>query len=157
MQAGGFEGFSFREIASDVGIKSSSVHYHFPTKEALAAAVVRRWSEQTAALVDEAMKRDSDPVRVWTNTFRGTAFSKGRMCPCTVLGAASKALPPEVAMEVKSFFKMCLGKLAAQGLPAGEASEILSTIIGALVIANALGEKAAYDRATNDLRQNNAA
>jgi AcrR family transcriptional regulator len=44
MQAGGFGGFSFREIAADVGIKSSSVHYHFPTKEDLAAAVIRRWA-----------------------------------------------------------------------------------------------------------------
>ncbi len=42
MQLGGFGGFSFREIAADVGIKSSSVHYHFPTKEDLAAAVIRR-------------------------------------------------------------------------------------------------------------------
>ncbi len=32
MRGGGFNGFSFREIADDVGIKSSSVHYHFPTK-----------------------------------------------------------------------------------------------------------------------------
>jgi len=38
MQFGGFGGFSFREIAADVGIKSSSVHYHFPTKENRAAA-----------------------------------------------------------------------------------------------------------------------
>ncbi len=30
MQRGGFGGFSFREIAADVGIKSSSVHHHFP-------------------------------------------------------------------------------------------------------------------------------
>ena len=39
-------GFSFRELAADVGVKSSSVHYHFPTKEALAAAVIRRWAER---------------------------------------------------------------------------------------------------------------
>ena len=32
MRIGGFNGFSFREIAADVGVKSSSVHYHFPTK-----------------------------------------------------------------------------------------------------------------------------
>ncbi|WP_157628311.1 helix-turn-helix domain-containing protein, partial [Ensifer sp. BR816] len=35
----GYSGFSFREIAADVGVKSASVHYHFPTKERLAAAV----------------------------------------------------------------------------------------------------------------------
>ena len=50
MQLGGFGGFSFREIAADVGIKSSSVHYHFPTKEDLAAAVIRRWAEETSEI-----------------------------------------------------------------------------------------------------------
>ena len=38
----GYNGFSFRDIAADVGIKSASVHHHFPTKPALAAAVARR-------------------------------------------------------------------------------------------------------------------
>ena len=33
----GYNGFSFRDIAADVGIKSASVHHHFPTKPALAA------------------------------------------------------------------------------------------------------------------------
>jgi len=27
----GYNGFSFRDIASGVGVKSSSVHYYFPT------------------------------------------------------------------------------------------------------------------------------
>jgi TetR/AcrR family transcriptional repressor of nem operon len=158
MQLGGFGGFSFREIAADVGIKSSSVHYHFPTKEDLAAAVIRRWAEETSKFIDEELEKDPDPVQVWTNAFRGTALSEGRMCPCTVLGAASQDLPPEVASEVKGFFKMCLDKLVAEGLSANNAAEVLSTITGALVVANALGDTAAYDRATSDLlRQREAA
>lgn len=151
MQLGGFGGFSFREIAADVGIKSSSVHYHFPTKEALAAAVVRRWAEETSKFIDEELEKDSDPVRVWTKAFRGTAVSEGHMCPCTVLGAASQDIPPEVSREVKGFFKMCLDKLTAEGLSANGATEFLSTITGALVVANALGDTGAYDRATSDL------
>ncbi len=147
MQLGGFGGFSFREIAADVGIKSSSVHYHFPTKEDLAAAVIRRWAEETAKFIDEELAKDPDPVRVWTKAFRGTAVSKGHMCPCTVLGAASQDLPIEVSREVKGFFKMCLDKLTAAGLSASSAAAFLSTITGALVLANALGDTAAYDRA----------
>jgi AcrR family transcriptional regulator len=38
----GFNGFSFREIATDVGVKSSSVYYHFQTMD-LAAAVIQRY------------------------------------------------------------------------------------------------------------------
>jgi TetR/AcrR family transcriptional repressor of nem operon len=157
MQQGGFGGFSFREIAADVGIKSSSVHYHFPTKEDLAAAVIRRWAEYTSELIDKELEKDPDPVRVWAKAFRGTAFSEARMCPCTVLGAASQNLPEPVAKEVKGFFKMCQGKLVAEGLSPGKAAEVLSTITGALVLANALGDTAEYDRATRDLLRKGAA
>jgi TetR/AcrR family transcriptional regulator, transcriptional repressor for nem operon len=57
-------GFSFREIAADVGIKSSSVHYHFLTKGDLAATAVRRWAEYTSKHVDGELEKDPDPVRV---------------------------------------------------------------------------------------------
>ena len=151
MQAGGFGGFSFREIASDVGVKSSSVHYHFPTKEDLAAAVIRRWTEDTSKAIDKELQKNPDPVRAWTKAFRGTAMSKSRMCPCTVLAAASRDLPREVAREVNGFFRMCLDKLVAEGLSPGNAAKLLSTITGALIVANALGDALAYDRATSDL------
>jgi TetR/AcrR family transcriptional regulator, transcriptional repressor for nem operon len=157
MRQGGFGGFSFREIATDVGIKSSSVHYHFPTKEDLAAAVIRRWTEYTSELIDKELKKDPDPVHVWTKAFRGTAFSEAHMCPCTVLGAASQDLPKQVAKEVKGFFKMCQKKLVAEGLSPSKAAEVLSTITGALVVANALGDTAEYDRATSDLLSRRAA
>ena len=80
---------------------------------------------------------------MWTNAFRGTALSEGHICPCTVLGAASQDLPAQVASEVKGIFKMCLDKLIAEGLSASDAAKFLSTITGALLIANALGDTAA--------------
>ena len=151
IRLGGFNGFSFREIAADVGIKSSSVHYHFPTKENLAAAVIHRYTDEVAEFIEQELAKDPDPVRVWTRAFRGTLHSAERMCPCTVLGAASLDLPREVAVEVKRFFQMCLDKLIAGGLPSNSAAELLSTITGAMVVANALGDMTAYDRATRDL------
>lgn len=151
MQAGGFSGFSFREIAADVGIKSSSVHYHFPTKEDLAAAVIRRWAEYTCEHIDRELEKDPDPIRVWTKALRGTAFSEPHMCPCTVLGASSYDLPEQVAAEVKRFFKMCQDKLVAEGLSPDKAAELFSTLIGAMVVANALRDTAEYDRATKGL------
>jgi len=151
IQIGGFGGFSFREIAADVGIKSSSVHYHFPTKENLAAAVVRRWGERAFEHFDERLQSDPDPTRVLATMFRGTVFSKGGMCPCTVLGAGAQDLPAEVANEVKTFFKGLGKKLVAAGLNRTKADEVLSRLTGAIVLANALGDRAAYDRATNDI------
>jgi TetR/AcrR family transcriptional regulator, transcriptional repressor for nem operon len=151
IQLGGFGGFSFREIAADVGIKSSSVHYHFPAKEDLAAAVLRRWRENASAHIDAELEREPDPVRAWRHIIRGTVRSETHMCPCTVLAAAIQDLPDQVGNEVKGFFRMWEDKMIGQGLSRVEASKLLSTLIGAMVISNALGDSAHYDRATRDL------
>lgn len=151
IRIGGFNGFSFRDIAADVGIKSSSVHYHFPTKEDLAAAVVRRYTEEVSILIDERMARESNPKKVWTVAFRGTLSSIDKMCPCAVLGASALDLPPVVVEAVKGFFKMCQMKMISQGLSHKDASELLATLMGAMVVANAMGDVKAYDEATVDL------
>jgi TetR/AcrR family transcriptional repressor of nem operon len=151
MRIGGFGGFSFREIAADVGVKSSSVHYHFPTKEDLAAAVIRRYAEALSEKIDRELAKDPDPIGVWTRIFRGTLHSDSRMCPATVLGASALDLPPMVATEVKRFFEMNAGKLVAAGLSPGRAAEFLATITGAQVISIATGDAATFDQATREM------
>jgi TetR/AcrR family transcriptional repressor of nem operon len=151
MRGGGFNGFSFREIADDVGVKSSSVHYHFPTKEKLAAAVVHRYTDRLGEKIDAQLAEGADPYEVLSTAFRGTVYSVNRMCPITVLGAASLDLPQEVSSEVQRFFKMCLDKLTGGGLSQDAATELLATITGAMVVATALDDFTAYDRATSEL------
>jgi TetR/AcrR family transcriptional repressor of nem operon len=151
MRLSGFYGFSFREIAADVGVKSSSVHYHFPTKEKLAAAVIHRYTDEVAEFIDKEAETAPDPVSLWTGAFRGTLCSEERMCPCAVLGAVSKDLPRGLAAEVRRFFKMCLDKMMAAGLSESGSSGLLATITGALVVANALNDVGAYDRAAEGL------
>jgi TetR/AcrR family transcriptional repressor of nem operon len=151
MRSGGFNGFSFREIAEDVGVKSSSVHYHFPTKERLAAAVVRRYTDRLGATIDQELASGADPYDVLSSSFRNTVHSPNRMCPITVLGAGSLDLPEEVAIEVQRFFRMCLDKLTDRGLSENEAAELLATITGAMVVSAALGDLEVFDRATTDL------
>ena len=153
IRIGGFNGFSFREIAAEVGVKSSSVHYYFPTKEKLAAEVIRRYTGKVAKLIDEASANGAEPKKVWTRAFRSTVQSKNHMCPAAVLAAGAMDLPSEVAVEVKAFFKMCLDKLVAAGVAKKGAAAFLSTITGALVLANALGDPDIYDRATKDLER----
>lgn len=150
MRRGGFNGFSFREIAQDVGVKSSSVHYHFPTKEALAAAVIGRYVDRLVAYVEAQAGRD--PLEVWLRAFRHTLTSAGAPCVCPVLAAAALDLPPVVAAEVRRFFTTSLGLLAGHGFAPDEAELILSTCMGAMVMAGALGDAGHFDRATAALR-----
>jgi TetR/AcrR family transcriptional repressor of nem operon len=157
IRLGGFGGFSFREIAADVGIKSSSVHYHFPTKESLAAAVIHRYTDAVSDYIDQELPSDPDAFKVWTRAFRTNLLSAGCMCPAVVLGTASGDLPSEVLKEVQRFYKMHLDKLTKQGLSQKEAAEFLSTITGALVLANAFGDKSMYDRATSEIMKSSTA
>jgi TetR/AcrR family transcriptional repressor of nem operon len=76
IRIGGFNGFSFREVAADVRLKSSSVHYHFPTREKLAAAVVHRYAGEVAQIIDRGLAADPNPVNVWMRAFRETLHSK---------------------------------------------------------------------------------
>ncbi|WP_345191535.1 TetR/AcrR family transcriptional regulator, partial [Gluconacetobacter tumulicola] len=46
---------SFREIAKAVGIKNASMHYHFPTKGDLGAALARRYTEDGEAYLADLL------------------------------------------------------------------------------------------------------
>jgi TetR/AcrR family transcriptional regulator, transcriptional repressor for nem operon len=151
MRVGGFGGFSFRELAADVGVKSSSVHYYFPTKESLGAAVVRRYTDRLAEKVDAELAKGADASEVFANAFRNTAHSESCMCPMVVMGAASADLPAEVLGQVQRFYRMCLDKLLKQGMSQKQAAEFLSTTTGAMVVAKALGDRTLYDRATAEV------
>jgi TetR/AcrR family transcriptional repressor of nem operon len=150
IRLGGFSGFSFRELAADVGVKSSSVHYHFPTKEALGAAVAHRYTDRLAEKIDVEVAKGTDAREALANAFRRTAHSETCMCPMLVMSAASGDLPEEVKSEVQRFFQMCMEKMTVNGVPQKEAAEVLSTITGAIMVANALGDKGMYDKATSD-------
>ncbi len=151
MRRGGFYGFSYREIAADVGVKSSSVHYHFPAKEDLAAAVVARYTDRLVAYVERTATTEAEPLQVWLRAFRATLAAGERPCPCPVLGTTAHDLPPAVALEVRRFFTTCQAMLASQGLEAADADLVLSTSMGAMIIAGALGDLGPFDRATGEL------
>ena len=51
MRRGGYNAVSFRDLASDTDIKSSSVHYHFPRKEYLGVALIKRYAERFFCLL----------------------------------------------------------------------------------------------------------
>lgn len=147
----GFNGFSFREIAEDVGIKSSSVHYHFPTKENLAAAVIRRYKDDVSDHMDELFLKEPDPVRLWSTAFRTTIHSAEKMCPCSVLGVTAYDLPEEVALAVKEFFQMARDKMVEQGLTIERADWLLATILGAQVLSVALQDTDTFDHVVTEL------
>jgi len=103
----GYNGFSFREIASGIGVKSSSVHYHFPAKSDLGVKVANRYSGRfMEALGDPANAPGSalDVLNMVHGLFVAALQKDGQMCLCGVLAAEMPGLPADVAKEARSFF-----------------------------------------------------
>jgi len=151
----GYHGFSFRNIAADVGIKSASVHHHFPTKESLVVALVRRYREQFLA---QAHQGPSGPARArhYRKLFRASLSEGCRMCLCGVLSTESRSLPPAVNDELRGFFEALIADLT-QTLdghcerPDKAACRIIAQLEGAALLARALGDLKVFDRATENL------
>jgi TetR/AcrR family transcriptional repressor of nem operon len=149
----GYGGFSFREIAVDVGIKNASVHHHFPTKGDLAAAVARRYADRFLEAVEREAK-GIGRVQAWRRLFRQALVADGHMCMCGILGSAPTDLPPEVVSEARQFFLRGLEDLGSDGagaLPPNEAKRVMATLEGAMLLATALGDISVFDEATTGL------
>lgn len=148
----GYHGFSFRTVAAEVGVKGASVHYHFSSKDALAAAVTRRYNDRIAEAVQAQVKEGADIVQAWLSVFRGALADGARMCLCGALGVTLGDLSPEVVAEVKRFFDLAITSLVAGGVERKRATEVLAILEGAILMASVCGDIATFDEATASLR-----
>lgn len=115
IRSGGYNAFSFREIADEVGIKSSSVHHYFRRKEDLAIAVAKRYSDAFLnALGDPERFENSKSVidhysKIITKAFK----SSGKACLCGILSHESPMMPESVTREIASFVDKSIDWLTA--------------------------------------------
>ena len=106
IRSSGYNGFSFREIAAEIGIKSSSVHHHFPAKGDLALAVANRYSgDFFAALGDPAPSGSTCESRLlhYCQVFERAHASTGQACLCGMLSHEADLLPDKVKQVVTDF------------------------------------------------------
>jgi TetR/AcrR family transcriptional repressor of nem operon len=165
VQAHGYNALSFRELAKEVGIKSASVHYHFPTKGDLGAALARRYTEDGAAQLEKLLAIRQDPkwcMERYIEIFRSALANDNRMCLCGIMSAEHDDLPPEVRAEVNGFVRMNVawlaGVLALAEPGAGEpvlkerALAVFAAIEGAQLVARGCRDIAIYDQAVRAYR-----
>lgn len=166
MREGGFHGFSFREIAADVGIKSASVHHHFPTKDDLAAEVVRDYTKRHFEALGDAtdgQRRPDDLVAHYIGLFRDDVVKDRMMCLCGVLAGESASLSPVVRAEVDDFFERnrqwletVLGRLSpelSKRQRRARALMVTATLEGALLSAICTGEQDIFDKVSGELKR----
>jgi TetR/AcrR family transcriptional repressor of nem operon len=105
-QTRGFNGFSYADIAADIGITKASLHYHFPSKAELGRALVRRYSERFMEALTSIEGSDltvAEKLRHYVDLYEAVLV-RNRMCLCGMLAAEYATLPEQVQLEVRSFF-----------------------------------------------------
>lgn len=154
---GGYNSFSFREIATEIGIKSASVHYHFANKEVLGAALAQRYTDRFLAGLGEATaERPDEMLRRYAASYRRALIEDGQMCLCGMFGAEIGDLPDTVARQTRAFFErniQWLGRVfQAKGLKPDdaetEAACTIAALEGAMILSRSLQDDALFDRIT---------
>ncbi|HEF4768302.1 TetR/AcrR family transcriptional regulator [Burkholderia multivorans] len=127
MMLRGYNGFSYRDLSDLVGVKTSSIHYYFPSKDDLVLEAVAAYSDEVLAAmraIDPSLPADVK-LSVYTKLF-GRALGDGdRICLCGMLAADIESLPDNVRQAVQAFFQAnerWLAELLAQGAKEGTLS-----------------------------------
>jgi TetR/AcrR family transcriptional repressor of nem operon len=107
VQTRGFNAFSFRDVSERIGIKSASMHYHFPSKEQLGIELVRAYAARVRERLAEIEQRTTKPatrLERYIELFVEIMDGGQRLCLCGMLASDADTLPTDVRREVQAFF-----------------------------------------------------
>jgi AcrR family transcriptional regulator len=157
LQDKGFNGFSYAHIAAELGVKNAAIHYHFPTKEALACAVIQRYRDRFRLWTRNSRVRDLPPeakLDWFFSIYSDYRADDGKVCLVGSLETEFNSVPAGLRAETEALHRELLAWLQAtlkegreagvfhfKGEPAGKAALILSSLQGGLQMARALGTK----------------
>jgi TetR/AcrR family transcriptional repressor of nem operon len=160
VQSRGFNGFSYADVAAELGVTKASLHYHFPGKAELGEALITRYA---ARFADALRQIDADGSDVAGKLAAYAALyadvlKDQRMCLCGMMAADYATLPPTMRSAVLRFFddneawvERVLEKGASErtvsyeGSAREEAQLIVSALEGAMLVARPYGDSARFE------------
>jgi TetR/AcrR family transcriptional regulator, transcriptional repressor for nem operon len=165
-QTRGFNGFSYADIAAELGITKASLHYHYPTKTDLGCALVERYGQRFRAALGQisatgrpASRQLESYVQLYADVLRSD-----RLCLCGMLAAEYSTLPEPMRRAIRGFFEdneAWLARLLESGRHAGDlrfdgaaaeaANALTSTLEGAMLLARSYGDAARFVTAADRL------
>lgn len=156
LASGGYNGFSYADIAELVDVRKASIHHHFPAKVDLVKATVAQHRQSMRQGLQSLKESIPDPYarlvaysRYWADCIQE---SNPPICICALLAAELPAIPVEVAEEVTGHFNdlqawlaltmeegVTKGVMRLVETPAVEAAMFMASIHGAMLSARATG------------------
>ena len=166
MQRRGFSGFSYADIAAELGITKASLHYHFPSKAELGESLITRYAVRFGEALVEIEGRDgpaTDKLRAYCALYRAV-LAEQRMCLCGMLAAEYEVLPDPMRQAVVAFFdhnQAWLSALLEEGRSVASlrfagasdqaARSIIAALEGAMLVSRPYGTTAVLDSVADHL------
>ena len=163
VQVRGFNGFSYADIAAELGITKPALHYHFAGKADLGAALIGRYTTRfTDALAEvDASAGDAPSKLAGYADLYLTVLRDHKMCLCGMLAAEYQTLPPPMQDAVIGFFdqnERWLEKILEQGQAEGNlhfegsardtARMVIGGLEGAMLVARPYGDISRFQAAS---------
>jgi TetR/AcrR family transcriptional repressor of nem operon len=109
IQRMGYNAFSYKDIAQVVGIKTSSIHYYYPAKEDLAAAVIDWQLNQLSLFLNElkfnaSLSLQQKLLHLVDKVMVLTFHDELKMCLGGMLASDVISLSEKVKVKVRFFF-----------------------------------------------------
>jgi TetR/AcrR family transcriptional repressor of nem operon len=142
VQERGFNGFSYADVARQLGVTKAALHYHFASKAELGDALIDRYAERFFAALSALDDRSDalERLRAYAQLY-ADVFRDNRMCLCGMLAADYATLPEPMRERVVRFFddnEVWLTRVLEDGQEAGTirfdgpARPVARTLIGGL-------------------------
>src|SRR5438270_2867797 len=131
-QSRGFNGFSYADVAAELGLTKAALHYHFAGKAEMGEALISRYSDRFAAALEALdMSAISAPAKLegYANLYLDVLRDK-RMCLCGMLAAEYQTLPQRMRDAIIQFFdenEAWLQRVVDQGQQDGTVQVLVSS------------------------------
>jgi TetR/AcrR family transcriptional repressor of nem operon len=161
-QTRGYNGFSYADVAIQLGVTKASLHYHFPSKAQLGRALIERYHVlfgKALEAIDLQAKDPHEKLKQYVGLYN-SVMSNERMCLCGMLAAEYATLPAPMQQGLTLFFdanERWLTGVLEDGLRAGaflfrepaneRARVVLGALEGAMLVARSYGDPHRFQKA----------
>ncbi|WP_067982170.1 TetR/AcrR family transcriptional regulator [Neptuniibacter pectenicola] len=164
IQQRGVNGFSYADIAKEVGVSKPSLHHHFATKTDLIARLMERYTEQLTEYLESRTNLSAqEALNAYFNLYRQNIENE-RVCMGGMLSTEVLTLDPCIHPLLSRFFNYqqeWLTAILKKGQSDGElkltktaeqqACLIIAALQGALIISRAAGNSTFFNQSITGL------
>ena len=151
IRRGGFEGVGVADIMKEAGLTHGGFYAHFDSRNAMMAEAMARAGQESAARLTQGMalrkSRGASDLRALVEAYLSDRHLEDieAGCPVAALACEVPRQSPEVqgaaAQRVHGLLAI-VGRALPPDAPADSAALLASQLVGALLLARALGNKA---------------